>query len=286
MLAVNIPSLVNIVVGTIHSFQGDQCNVVLAVFNPPKGLRRGAEQAHINNLNIINVAISRAQDYLCVFMPSRSCDGYLNLTELRRLGHISNKTLNEYTGIIQQQELETLLFGTPNYLDRNVFVTSHQIANVYTRPAAHYEVRCDEKSIDIQVDEINENNNIDIYEDDKKTSGGEKRRDSHSSDVPVTNEIVVKHDNVVDHTVNEAGTTRKVPSFGLTKLGIYSIGIVGNVEGFIHLIKKYGGYQSNKRMIYKNATYNSGYIIPAYNFERFLASLKDEGWDTSKLQIM
>ena len=282
----DIPSLVNIVVGTIHSFQGDQCNVVLAVFNPPKGLRRGAEQAHINNLNIINVAISRAQDYLCVFMPSRSCDGYLNLTELRRLGHISNKTLNEYTGIIQQQELETLLFGTSHYLDRNVFVTSHQIANVYTRPAAHYEVRCDEKSIDIQVDEINENNNIDIYEDDKKTSGGEKRRDSHSSDIPVTNEIIVKCNNVVDHTVNEAGTTRKVPSFGLTKLGIYSIGIVGNVEGFIHLIKKYGGYQSNKRMIYKNATYNSGYIIPAYNFERFLASLKDEGWDTSKLQIM
>lgn len=283
----DIPSLVNIVVGTIHSFQGDQCNVVIAVFNPPKGLRRGAEQAHINNLNIVNVAISRAQDYLCVFMPSSSCDGYLNLTELRRLGHISNKSLNEFTGIIQQQELETLLFGTSHYLDRNVFVTSHQIANVYTKPAAHYEVRCDEKSIDIQVDEISENNNIGFYEDDKKTRDGMERSDSHGSDVPVTNEIVVpKHDDVVEHTVNEVGTTRKVPSFGLTKLGPYSIGIVGNVEDFMHLIKKYGGYQSNKRMIYKNATYTSGYIIPAYNFERFLASLNEEGWDTSKLQIM
>ena len=80
-------------IGTIHSFQGDQCNVVIAVFNPPKGLRRGAEQAHINNLNNINVAISRAQDYLCIFMPSKSSEGYFNLTELRKLGYISNKKL-------------------------------------------------------------------------------------------------------------------------------------------------------------------------------------------------
>jgi len=36
--------------------------------------------------------------------------------------------------------------------NNNIFVTSHQTANVYTKPAAHYEVRCDDKSIDIQVD--------------------------------------------------------------------------------------------------------------------------------------
>ncbi len=282
----DIPSLVNIVVGTIHSFQGDQCNVVLAVFNPPKGLRRGAEQAHINNLNIINVAISRAQDYLCVFMPSRSCDGYLNLTELRLLGQISNKNLNEYTGIIQQQELETLLFGTAHYLDRNVFVTSHQIANVYTRPAAHYEVRCDEKSIDIQVDDNDLNRKetnhvIDNKQKENKSIGDFNYNKSTTDSLENTNK---QDSNIMGDTVEDVKTTRKNLSFGITKLGEYSIGIVGNVDGFIHLIKKYGGYQSNKKMIYERATYNNGYIIPSYNLERFLQSLRAEGWDTTKFE--
>lgn len=279
----DIPQDIKITIGTIHSFQGDQCNMVIAVFNPPKGLRRGADDAHINNLNIVNVAISRAQDYLCVFMPSNSCDGYQNLTELRNLGYISNKALKDYTGIIQQQELEKLLFGTAHYLDMNVFVTSHQIANVYTRPAAHYEVRCDEKSIDIQVDENVKQETQNSIDGNSIDNGN--RGDVRKEELSEGNEISSKSTeeiNTIDSS-NQLDTTQKTPTFGITKIGEYSVGLVGKVDNIIHIIKKYGGCQSSKKMIYEKVTYTGGYIIPSYNLERFLQSLREEGWAINKL---
>ena len=277
----DIPQEIKITIGTIHSFQGDQCNMVIAVFNPPKGLRRGADEAHINNLNIVNVAISRAQDYLCLFMPSKSCDGYQNLTELRTLGYISNNKLKKYTGIIQQQELEKLLFGTPHYLDMNVFVTSHQIANVYTRPAAHYEVRCDEKSIDIQVDEITKEREGTSRKYSRKPIGNSSA-DEHNNETEEPDGISSTEDDDIEDSITKVEVTTNVPTFNITKVGAYSIGIVGEVENILHIIKKYGGYKSHKRMDYGKATYSGGYIIPTYNLERFLSSLQEEGWDITK----
>ena len=278
----DIPQGIQIIVGTIHSFQGDQCNMVIAVFNPPKGLRRGADEAHINNLNIVNVAISRAEDYLCIFMPSKNCDGYQNLTELRRLGYISNKDLKEYTGIIQQQDLEKLLFGSAHYLDMNVFVTSHQIANVYTRPAAHYEVRCDEKSIDIQVDDYSEVGLVTNRIDDKRIAGNAQTKDSPIVNVE-TIDVVSQNKEDIKESINKLEVNKNEPPFSITKLGAYSVGIVGNVNDILHIIKKYGGCQSKKRIVYKNNTYSGGYIIPNYNLDRFLSSLKEEGWNINNL---
>lgn len=54
--------------GTSHGFQGDQCDIVIAVMNPPaSGLKRNAELTFINKPNILNVAVSRAKDYLFIF---------------------------------------------------------------------------------------------------------------------------------------------------------------------------------------------------------------------------
>lgn len=148
----DLPNRVKITTGTIHSFQGDQCNIVIAVFNPPKGLRRGATNAHLNNLNIINVAISRAKDYLIVLMPDKeSCEGYENLIQINRLGAISTKYYRDSTTVIKASEIERVIFGTPHYLESNTFVTSHQLANVYTKPTCLYEIRVDENSVDIQI---------------------------------------------------------------------------------------------------------------------------------------
>lgn len=279
----DIPQEIKITVGTIHSFQGDQCNMVIAVFNPPKGLRRGADEAHINNLNIVNVAISRARDYLCVFMPSRNCDGYQNLTELRRLGYMSNKDLKEYTGIIQQQELEKLLFGSAHYLDMNVFVTSHQIANVYTRPAAHYEVRCDEKSIDIQVDDYGEFGMVTNRIDEKTSYLNSQDKESRNVNEEAIDVANLNNKEDIDISLNHLEVNKNEPPFSIIKLGAYSVGLVGNVNDVLHIIKKYGGCQSKKRMIYKNVTYSGGYIIPNYNLDRFLNSLKEEGWNINNL---
>lgn len=148
-----IPDGVNITTGTIHGFQGDQCNVVIAVFNPPKGLRNGASNAHINKLNIINVAISRARDYLIVMMPDIDCKGYENLTKIKQLGAISTKKYRDITTVIPADEVERIVFGKKHYLESNTFVTSHQLANVYTKPTCLYEIRVDDHSVDIQVGE-------------------------------------------------------------------------------------------------------------------------------------
>lgn len=144
---------VNITTGTIHSFQGDQCNIVIAVFNPPVGLKyeKAAIMSHLNNRNIINVAISRAKDYLCIMLPDKeSCLGYENLKEIIKLGTISTTKYHDDTALITSSMIEEITFGTKGFLKDNTFVTSHQLANVYTKAMGLYEIRVDENSVDIQ----------------------------------------------------------------------------------------------------------------------------------------
>ena len=199
----------------------------------------------------------------------------------------------EYTGFIQQHELETLLFGMPHYLDRNVFVTSHQIANVYTRPAAHYEVRCDEKSIDIQIDDISENSKEVISTLDSKSIGSNKKKDAHAIEVTdldvscMNGEDDGEEEKEIKNREETAkvATTHRTPPFVLKKMGEYNIGLIGKVDEFLHLIKKYGGYKSSKSVVYKRVTYTGVYVIPQYNRERFLKSLSEEGWNTSQITI-
>ena len=148
-----IPNEVEITIGTIHGFQGDQCHVVIAVFNPPKRIVHGATNTHINKPNIINVAISRAQDYLIIMMPDQDCKGYENLEYINRLGAISTKKYRDTTTVIPADEVERVVFGKKHYLESNTFVTSHQLANVYTKPTCLYEIRVDDHSVDIQVGE-------------------------------------------------------------------------------------------------------------------------------------
>ena len=54
----DIPSNVEILVGTIHGFQGDQCDIIITVLNPPTDIKVAADKIMLNNRNIINVAIS------------------------------------------------------------------------------------------------------------------------------------------------------------------------------------------------------------------------------------
>lgn len=65
--------------GTSHGFQGDQCDIVIAVMNPPSsGLKRNSELTFINKPNILNVAVSRAKDYLFVLMPEKTMNYFRN----------------------------------------------------------------------------------------------------------------------------------------------------------------------------------------------------------------
>ena len=142
---------VEVSIGTIHSFQGDECDIILSVFNPPaSGLKRNPEKVFVNNKNIMNVAVSRARDYLFMFIPEKEYELFDNLTEIRRVGRI---TIEEKTSVSQFKatQIENVLFGDRFYLEGKTFVTTHQLANVYTEPTQKYEVRIDDNSIDIQM---------------------------------------------------------------------------------------------------------------------------------------
>ncbi|MEI6752769.1 MAG: AAA domain-containing protein [Paludibacter sp.] len=141
---------VEVQVGTIHGFQGDECDIIIAVFNPPTGLKGASDKVSVNKQNIINVAISRARDYLFILMPDKDTDSFDNLYELKRLGRISTKQRKDVASFTAN-DIENAIFKDKFHIENNTFVTSHQLANVYTQPTQKYEVRIDENSVDIQM---------------------------------------------------------------------------------------------------------------------------------------
>lgn len=145
----DIPCNVAISVGTIHGFQGDQCDIVFVVLNPPVGIS-AVNKIMLNRQNIINVAISRPKDYLYILLPHPDSHGYENLIEVNKLCRIAKKHVPSVT-VINADDIEQKIFGQRDYIESNTFVTNHQLANVYTKPAGLYEVRIDENAIDIQV---------------------------------------------------------------------------------------------------------------------------------------
>lgn len=58
-----LPKEVDVQVGTIHGFQGDECDIIFAVFNTPPTIS-ASKDMFLNKRNIINVSISRARDYI------------------------------------------------------------------------------------------------------------------------------------------------------------------------------------------------------------------------------
>lgn len=146
----DIPLNINIIVGTVHRFQGGQCNLMLVVLNPPLGLKVASDRIFLNNKNILNVAISRAQEHLCVLLPHCDTVGYESLYEINALGKIAMKNAKDVASYTCDQ-IEEIILGRKFFIETNTFVTSHQLTNVYTKASNRYEVRIDENSIDIQL---------------------------------------------------------------------------------------------------------------------------------------
>ena len=143
-----IPKEVDVQVGTIHGFQGDECDIIFAVFNTPPSISASKEM-FLNKKNIINVSISRARDYLFVVMPDDNTENINNLRLVKRVESLiqSTESWNEF----DSPDLENLMFGDPKYLENNAFSTSHQSVNVYGMPEKTYEVRTEEAAVDVQI---------------------------------------------------------------------------------------------------------------------------------------
>ena len=148
LVSASLPSDVGINVGTIHSFQGDECDIILAVFNSPPSISASKEM-FLNKTNIVNVAVSRARDYLFVIMPDDDTENINNLRLIKKVERII-KTSRDYTEF-DSHYLEAVMFGTESYLEENSFATSHQNVNVYGLPEKKYEIRSEDSAVDIQV---------------------------------------------------------------------------------------------------------------------------------------
>ncbi|MBQ9521146.1 MAG: AAA family ATPase [Oscillospiraceae bacterium] len=147
LLSSATPDTVEVIAGTIHTFQGDECDILLALFNPPPYISASKEM-FLNRRNIINVSISRARDYLFMLMPDERTENVGNLEIVLTVeGLIKEQAAwTEY----HSAELEKLMFQNERFIEENTFSTSHQSVNVYEIPEKRYEVRSEDSAVDIQ----------------------------------------------------------------------------------------------------------------------------------------
>lgn len=135
-------SNVQVMCGTVHSFQGDECDIMFVVLNTPPNC---TPQSHINNENILNVAMSRARDYLFFVLPSGQPKGF---TQKNRLG---NLVPNEERTIQSCSDIEATLFGSSSFIVDNTQVMCHMPVNVYCEQTTLYEVKMSDDALDIKI---------------------------------------------------------------------------------------------------------------------------------------
>lgn len=143
----DIPNTIQINSSTIHGFQGDECDIIIALFNPPPYISTNKE-IFLNKQNVINVAISRARDYLFVLVPDENTKNIGDLFLIEKLKNIiRSKNVTEH----HSSEIEKQIFDNNHYIEENAFSTGHQMVNVYGLPERRYEVRSEESALDVQV---------------------------------------------------------------------------------------------------------------------------------------
>lgn len=153
MSSFDCPKNIDVQIGTIHGFQGDECDIVIALFNPPPSISN-SENMFLNNLNIVNVAVSRAKDYLFVIMPDDDTENVEKLTLIKRVEQICKEQINNWSEY-HVSDIELEMFGNEKYIEDNSFTTNHQLVNVYGKPEKRYEIRSEDNAVDVQIHELN-----------------------------------------------------------------------------------------------------------------------------------
>lgn len=129
--------------GTVHSFQGDECDIMFIVLNPPAYCTSGT---HVNNENIINVAISRARDYIFFILPNGQQPGFYMKNKIGSIVPFTERS------VMKCRDVERVMFhGNENYIYENTHVSCHMPVNVYCEENAPYEVRMSEDALDIKI---------------------------------------------------------------------------------------------------------------------------------------
>lgn len=104
--------------GTVHRFQGDECDVIFVVLNSP--IPKDGKDYLTDDPNILNVAVSRARDRLFVVMPEPS-KRTNNIGYLRQLMKEDAPNCAEF----EAEEIEKAIFGNEKYLEKNTEFLPH-----------------------------------------------------------------------------------------------------------------------------------------------------------------
>jgi hypothetical protein len=141
---------VDIQVGTIHGFQGDECDIIISLFNSPPYISDKPDM-FLNKQNILNVSISRARDYLFILMPDDSTKNISKLKKIKQIEDLIHIHAKENSTEFHSSQIEEVIFKNKNFIEQNSFTTTHQSVNVYSEAEMLYEIRCEETAIDIQI---------------------------------------------------------------------------------------------------------------------------------------
>lgn len=149
--ATKLPDYVQVSAGTVHGFQGDECEMIVSLFNPPPGIS-GRKGSFVNKKNVINVAVSRARDYLVVMMPDDDTPNIGNMYEVRKIEALMRKDADNFV-VHKAFAIEDWICNNPRFIEENSFSTGHQAVNVYGVPEKRYEIRTEDTAVDIQIHE-------------------------------------------------------------------------------------------------------------------------------------
>jgi superfamily I DNA and/or RNA helicase len=148
----------NVIIDTVHGFQGDECDIVYFIVNPPSNSISSPNYgAFVHKHFLINVAISRAKDYLVILYPDDKTQGINNLVKINQNNSNSvEDILKDKMGInlnditIHSSSIEEKLFNDSKFIEKNIITNKHQLVNVYNVAQKKYIVRESSSAIDIQ----------------------------------------------------------------------------------------------------------------------------------------
>lgn len=141
-------------VGTIHGFQGDECDLIFALFSPPEYIAlKPRFTPMLEREYILNVAVSRAKDRLVLLVPDEKTRNHDALKELNYLLDLARSNTENLGGTLvdyHADDIERALFGRADYLTDHSFSAGHQTVNVYGPTERRYEIRLSDTAIDVQ----------------------------------------------------------------------------------------------------------------------------------------
>ena len=128
--------------------------MVFAVFNPSSA--RSQFSYFLKKEFIINVAISRAKDYLFILLPDEDTEGFDRLDLIHEnypgsLLRIIKSLPTEMVAYMNANDLERKIMGKTDYFQKNSFTNVHQHVNIYSELLKDYIVRVSGNALDIHI---------------------------------------------------------------------------------------------------------------------------------------